>query len=1076
LAKGKKYRLQQPLASILPRLQEGLSEYIDHKLKAKRGDETFGAAMERWAKAVMAAARGRLEQAAINMVPEPDGYPGLKEQLRAAKNALVFGPEDRAPHAIFFACGRLYSGKLLYRLEDSGAFVVEQREVATVLSGIKALNDKLKAEHQDRLPYLYGAWKAKKEAFRWIAGTSRKQDPMPQPNQAEGRPNQEADKPKEDGPPKNALTDAATDLVKVWQHIFKSLRSMDILRRAHGRPARYWIVEDIDEFVQEFRTNAAELATVPWATYDFTTMYEALEHSSLIEGCMVAAADAWRHECNRVATTSGLRPEEVQLVLSSQGWAKPDPALETTAHVWYTQHLLREALTAMLDNLFILNGGVLRKQVKGVPMGLNCAGQLANAYGYAVESRWVDAQPHPPSVMSRRYIDDIITAGPRALQPGVGLPSEDDYRMKYKLTSDSPTSLIYIGVRLFVDDKGEAHTVLHDRAVDYPIQVDRYPEASTVANPSQLGGVIMGRLVAAQRTCSRLDLFQDAVAGIMTHAHNRHYPRRLMHSTWTRFLVKYWDAASVTTKELRSWFHKAWNQVVAAATGFDTKRRQQPASQSPNPPLAPPMARHIPPAAAVSTMPTTPPEPLDQLLQAMEEDDCPPPPPHVAEAAISDATPDFLRMAAQRHHEQEAERRSQILAEQTTSMQGDVERHAPSAPAPTPVHPMTVVIAPQMHFQPPAASAPQVVYMDRYIDRPVYIPVERIVPMPIQQLLPVPYPIWPLPASPPWHIPTSAYLQQAPRHTPTEETPGACGLHGERRPEASLSELLTFQEPSAVLALGWPHPVRMEEDRMHPTGKRTASELSLAPSDADDSSQGGSQASQRLPSGPSKRIHTMADWPPEWIAEWRRFREDPDPKSRRAQYNTWPAKLKTKARSVASEKPRQELRVWAQQDLAASARANAAASRAAQAAADSITEPITEPPASPPQAPPEASSLLPEHGEPTSHAWMEGSRIGEASQPGPSRAEPIDGAGNPFSFSSSFSFFPQCYGRVDGLRSSLAGCLCKHCSGAINRSGPGAPALRSSCPTQRLWLLVLGRHPSFFLFQGNTCSAVAQVP
>ena len=272
-----------------------------------------------------------------------------------------------------------------------------------------------------------------------------------------------------------------------------------------------------------------------------------------------------------------------------------------------------------------------------------------------------------------------------------------------------------------------------------------------------------------------------------------------------------------------------------------------------------------------------------------------------------------------------------------------------------------------------------------------------------------------------------------------------------------------------MLALGWPHPVRMEEDRMHTTGKRTASELSLASSEADGSSQGGSQACRRLPSGPSKRIQTMADWPEEWIAEWRRFREDPDPKSRRAQYSTWPAKLKAKARSVASEKPRQELRVWAQQDLAASARANAAASRAAQAAAESAVVPTMEPAVSPSPAPHDASNLQPEHGEPTSHAWMEGNRIGEASQPGPSRAEPIDGAGNPFSFPTcydrvdglrptqrqghsffSFSLSPQCHGRVDGLRSSLAGCLCKHCSGAINRSGPGAPALRRTCPTQRL--------------------------
>ena len=83
-------------------------------------------------------------------------------------------------------------------------------------------------------------------------------------------------------------------------------------------------------------------------------------------------------------------------------------------------------------------------------------------------------------------------AGPDALHPGKGLPSEGDYQMAYRRTSEDPNSMLFTGVRFFKNEKGEAHTKLHDRAMEYPIQVDQYPEATTVANPSQLGGVIMG--------------------------------------------------------------------------------------------------------------------------------------------------------------------------------------------------------------------------------------------------------------------------------------------------------------------------------------------------------------------------------------------------------------------------------------------------------------------------------------------------------------------------------------------------------------------------------------------------------
>ena len=175
LAKGKKYRLQQPLASVLPRLRDGLDEHINHKMKAKKGDTKSSTTLQKWASAVTAAAKVRLSKAAKEVRPEPEGYPGLKAQLKAAKSALIFGPEDRAPHAVFYACGKYYAAQLHSRLQDSGAFIVETKTVAEVLENIQGFNKSLGTKHQDRVPYLYGAWKAKKQSFRWIAGTSAKQ-------------------------------------------------------------------------------------------------------------------------------------------------------------------------------------------------------------------------------------------------------------------------------------------------------------------------------------------------------------------------------------------------------------------------------------------------------------------------------------------------------------------------------------------------------------------------------------------------------------------------------------------------------------------------------------------------------------------------------------------------------------------------------------------------------------------------------------------------------------------------------------------------------------------------------------
>lgn len=125
----------------------------------------------------------------------PEGYPGLRQQIQAAQAALVFGPEDRAPHGLFFACGRIYASQLHSRLQESRSFEVDPRPEAEILAVWENFNTEWELQHHSRLPYLYGVWKAKKESFRWISGTSRKLDPP-----------KEGPKEEEEGPPKNAAS------------------------------------------------------------------------------------------------------------------------------------------------------------------------------------------------------------------------------------------------------------------------------------------------------------------------------------------------------------------------------------------------------------------------------------------------------------------------------------------------------------------------------------------------------------------------------------------------------------------------------------------------------------------------------------------------------------------------------------------------------------------------------------------------------------------------------------------------------------------------------------------------------
>ena len=68
----------------------------------------------------------------------------------------------------------------------------------------------------------------------------------------------------------------------------------------------------------------------------------------------------------------------------------------------------------------------------------------------------------------------------------------------------------------------------------------------------------MGRFVAAQQFCSTMTDFKESVAWILRRAQERGYTFTMTQRVWTKFLFTKWQTKDIRTRELRSWFPKAW--------------------------------------------------------------------------------------------------------------------------------------------------------------------------------------------------------------------------------------------------------------------------------------------------------------------------------------------------------------------------------------------------------------------------------------------------------------------------------------------------------------------------------------
>ena len=515
--KGKKFRLPAQASTVEQELRAGLEQYLTWALQ-KNQDPEAERNYRAWASAVQAECmqRWRTAQLAAEETHGPEGYPGLRAALTEAHTHLVFVPDDRAPHGIYAICCRLYCRSLATHLSSPEHFRVIDHPWSDILSDLKASLSNIGFECSTGLPYTYGVWKPLKRKFRFICGCHKPPPPPPAPSDAPANPEpSRSSHSKEKPAPPRVPTDKLDEaLVKVLGIAMRSLRHKDTDLHQRTGLRRYWIVESPEEFARLARIHSSTLSLV---IADFTTMYTCFNQETMVTRIMDALKEAQAYEATRTPEVEGEQP----LLLTTTGWSR-----------WqgWTLEEVEHMLRLTLSNCYTTNGGIVRQQVQGVPMGWRPAPQATNLACYVVERDWVEETG--AKGFACRYIDDLFTAG-------VPLPPQERYGMEYKVTSDNPHSVVYIGVRVTTSND-RLRTLVHDRELEYPYHIVRYPEWSSTAPRTQLGGVIFGRFTFAHEICSDLDGFKQAVGHILRHALYRHYPIPLLKSVWSRFLFRKW--------------------------------------------------------------------------------------------------------------------------------------------------------------------------------------------------------------------------------------------------------------------------------------------------------------------------------------------------------------------------------------------------------------------------------------------------------------------------------------------------------------------------------------------------------
>lgn len=490
---------------------------------------------EPWIREVLRAAHTLMEAVPANSHGLPMKRTARK-YLRFLQKHLVIVPTDKAARNASFICKRLYHRILSKEFSESGAY---ETQLCSLEDVVRAHTEFLDPKHlfgSDRLGYLYFLPKLHKPVAsqRFIA----------------------------------SLADCTTThcsrlLTKALALVLHTLREKDDTNIRITGVRRYFVVdgyEEVADFIHKYRRTSHTMRNL--YTGDFSTMYTTIPHDDLLLRIGQCVKEAWEYQakCDAVDLTS-LR---IQVTGTGQHDSAKWVRTRSNTAVSFADNCaklscddLMELVTFLVNNIFIMNGGVIRRQVVGLPMGTNCAPKLANLYLYTYESSFIDRVTHVLGLEAARLfhlycrlIDDVMSLDNPIVQDYINLSAPVNLERRdgevggiypsalvLGETTVSPSEVHFLGMTIR-DLRGSLVMDLFDKRSTFPFDVIRYPHMDSNIPSSIPYGVFTGALSRIYRIGSTSKVFVERVRETIATFHQQGCSLPRLMKLLRRFLFK----------------------------------------------------------------------------------------------------------------------------------------------------------------------------------------------------------------------------------------------------------------------------------------------------------------------------------------------------------------------------------------------------------------------------------------------------------------------------------------------------------------------------------------------------------
>ena len=207
-----------------------------------------------------------------------------------------------------------------------------------------------------------------------------------------------------------------------------------------------------------------------------------------------------------------------------------------------------EALTFLLDNIYIRFGSKLYRQIVGIPMGTNCAPLVADLFLFCYERDFMlslseDNQSDVIEAFNStsRYLDDLLNIDNNFFDSMVNLIYPSELQLNKANVSDTEAS--FLDLYLSISD-GFVQTKIYDKRDDFDFDIVNFPFLDGDFPRSTSYGVYISQLIRFARVSSHVDDFNTRNKVLTAKLLRQGYRYRKIRKAFSKFFRRHFDIVS----------------------------------------------------------------------------------------------------------------------------------------------------------------------------------------------------------------------------------------------------------------------------------------------------------------------------------------------------------------------------------------------------------------------------------------------------------------------------------------------------------------------------------------------------